>query len=146
MRRLAQETLPIAFTGAAAVALTAVVSLASFPPAERVAPLNATAASRIPDAEIAAGVSLTHILRPERTLVSKVVQTTMGEEVGRIAAVALDADGEPAMVTISLAKTLGASRASARIAADNLLYLPKRDALVTRFTEAETASLIRNGE
>jgi len=145
MHRLSQESVSFTFTGAAALALVAAVSWAWFPPAGGIARSDAAHASRIPDAEIAAGVSLTHLHKADRALASKVVQTTMGEEVGRVISVSLQSDGTPKSVRVSLSKTLDASRHTVRIDVENLLYLTGRDVLVTRFTKAETAELLGNG-
>jgi len=78
-------------------------------------------------------------------LASKTVMTTTGEEVGRVASVLLWPDGAPKAVDIELTQRTGTKR-RARVDSGNLVYLPKRGAVVTRFNSAETAQLLRDGK
>ena len=145
MRGVDWKQPPYASFGATALCCAVVLAAAaSLPYPTRDARSSTSHTSRIPDAEIAAGVSLSDIDNPEEMLASKVVQTTMGEEVGRVAKVLLSPDGAPRAVDIELAKRPGAKR-KARVDPENLLYLPQRDAVVMRFNSAETAELLRNG-
>jgi len=147
MRSVDWKRHPSASLGTTALCCAAVLAAAaSLPSATRDIRAIAAQPSRIPDAEIAAGVSLSDIGRPEDALVAKVVETTTGEEVGRIVRVLLSPDGEPRAVEIQLTKGLGAKRQRARIDPENLLYLPQRDKLVTRFNTAETAQLLHGGK
>lgn len=118
---------------------------ASFPFHLR-ADVDRAASARIPESEIAAGISLFDLDRADEVLPSKIVQTTTGEEVGRVARVLIAPDGAPKAVEIQFAKRLGAKRQKARVDPENLIYLPGREAVVTRFNEAEIAQLLREGK
>src|SRR5262245_46406802 len=123
LRRVEWKQPPYASIGTAALCGAVVLAAAaSLPSPTRTPPTKST---RIPDAEIAAGVSLIDIDHPAEALASKVVQATSGERVGRVSRVLLLPDGAAKVVEVELAKSVAAKR-TARINPDNLLYLPHR--------------------
>jgi hypothetical protein len=87
--------------------------------------------------DVSTGLSLDRIANADRVLPALRVETSKGEQIGEVQAVRMGRNGIEA-VTVKTRGLFGAGTASVK--AEDLVYMPGRNTLVSRLTGAELAS------
>ena len=92
-------------------------------------------------AELAAAVPLDSISKPAEQLRDAAVKNTKGEALGEVDSVVLNTDGTPKAVNVEVGGFLGVGERVVPLKATQLVYLEKRDILVTTIGKAEVEAL-----
>lgn len=90
--------------------------------------------------DVSAGVPLKAIQNPADVLPSMAVETSTGEELGKVRSVDLGADGAIESVTVATRGWFGLTTMTATLNADDLVYVRDRNSLASRLTQIEMAA------
>jgi len=126
------ESLSLFITAISAAMLTVAVATSEATPSRELPTIETV--------DVSAGVPLKAIQNPADVLPSMTVETSQGEQLGRVRSVDLDPDGAVQSVTIATPSWFGLTTATATLNADDLVYLRDRHSLASRLTPTEVAA------
>lgn len=81
------------------------------------------------------GQQLSQVATPKDTLANATVETSTGEAVGEVQSVAVGADGKATSIVVEAGGFLGIDEEPVTIAADQFVYIPDRNILVTNLNK-----------
>jgi hypothetical protein len=81
------------------------------------------------------GVALSTVATPKETLANATVETSTGEAVGEVQTVQVGADGKASAIVVEAGGFLGVDEEPVTITADQFVYIPDRNILVTELNK-----------
>lgn len=121
------ESISLLITAVSAIMLAIAIVTANSTPARE----------PLPALDVSEALPLGVILNPAALLPSMPIETSDGETIGHVRSVELGADGGVRAVTVITRGWFGLTNTTAKIGADDLVYLRERSSLVSRLTRTE---------
>jgi sporulation protein YlmC with PRC-barrel domain len=91
--------------------------------------------------EMKKAVTLTKVEMPKETLAAAKIDSRLGEHIGQVQDVVLDAKGNPSALHVDVGEFLGGGPHVVSINSSRLSYLPDRKLLVANMTKAQIRAL-----
>jgi hypothetical protein len=83
------------------------------------------------------GVALSTVATPKETLANATVETSTGEAVGEVQSIQTGADGKASAIVVEAGGFLGVDEEPVTITADQFVYIPDRNILVTELNKEQ---------